>query len=294
MMYEVTHVTRYDYDAPVTASYAQVHQLPDDVDGQVCLRRSVHTAPSPHHQRERRDWFGNLAAVVEIHEPHTTLVVTSTSVVDTTGRPTELGDVARQPWEHHLATHRHAGDLDAVEFCLDSPLVRRSEDLADYARPSLRPGASLAEVVTDLYRRIHTDFVFDPEATETDTPLATVLELRRGVCQDFAHVLIGCLRSAGLAACYISGYLETDPPPGKPRLTGADRTHAWVGVHLGGDRWISVDPTNAQVAGPRYVSAARGRDYGDVPPLKGVIFTDAESSVLTVSVDVLAASPDSP
>ncbi len=140
--------------------------------------------------------------------------------------------------------------------------------------------------MVELGHRIHTEFEFDTEATKVDTPLVDVMEMRKGVCQDFAHVMIGSLRSLGLAACYVSGYLETEPPPGQPRLTGVDRTHAWVGVYLGGGRWIGVDPTNGRVAGARYVTAARGRDYADVPPLKGVIFTQAEESHLTVSVDV--------
>lgn len=286
MIYDVTHTTRYTYESPVSSSHAELFQLPHDVDGQSCLQRAVCTAPEPEHYRERTDYFGNVAAVLAIDEPHTVLVVTASSTVDTTNRPNDFGDPGELAWEHHLARTRPPADLVAVEFSLDSPLVARSPELADYARPSFGPGTGLGEAVTHLNRRIHHDFAFDPEATDVDTPLEEVLVLRRGVCQDFAHVLIGCLRSLGLAACYVSGYLETDPPPGSERLTGADRTHAWVGVHLGGDRWIGVDPTNDQVAGPRYVTTARGRDYRDVPPLKGVIFTHGERSELEVAVDV--------
>lgn len=288
MIYEVLHTTRYDYDAPVEASFAEVRQLPDDVDGQVCVRREVTTEPAPESQRDHRDYFGNLTATVAIREPHTRLVVTSSSLIDTSGRPTDFGADGQGPWMSYTAAQSDADDLDVIEFSLDSSLVKRSQQLADYAHPSFDGEVSLADGVVALCARVYVDFEFDAEATEVDTKLAEVLKMRKGVCQDFAHVMIGSLRSIGLPACYVSGYLETEPPPGQPRLTGVDRTHAWVGVYLGGGHWIGIDPTNNQLAGPRYVTAAHGRDYADVPPLKGVIFTDAEESRLTVSVDVAA------
>jgi transglutaminase-like putative cysteine protease len=288
VIYEVLHTTQYDYDAPVESIFAEVRQLPGDVDGQVCVRREVTIDPAPEYVREHRDYFGNLTATAVIREPHTRLVVTSCSIIDTSGRPTDVGPEGREPWTSYTAAQSAPHDLDALEYSLDSRRVVRSTELADYARPSFGDGVSLIDGVVSLCARVHADFAFDAEATKVDTPLEEVLRIRKGVCQDFSHVMIGSLRSLGLAACYVSGYLETEPPPGKPRLTGVDRTHAWVGVHLGGDRWIGLDPTNNQIAGPRYVTAARGRDYSDVPPLKGIIFTDAESSTLTVSVDVAA------
>jgi transglutaminase-like putative cysteine protease len=288
MIYEVVHTTQYDYDAPVESSFAEVRQLPGDVDGQVCVRREVTIDPAPEYVREHRDYFGNLTATAVIREPHTRLVVTSCSIIDTSGRPTDVGPDGREPWTSYTAAQSAPDDLNAVEYSLDSRRVSRSPQLADYARPSFGDGVSLIDGVVSLCARVHADFAFDAEATKVDTPLEEVLRIRKGVCQDFSHVMIGSLRSLGLAACYVSGYLETEPPPGKPRLTGVDRTHAWVGVHVGGDRWIGIDPTNNQIAGPRYVTAARGRDYSDVPPLKGIIFTDAEKSRLTVSVDVAA------
>ncbi len=288
MIYQVSHTTTYDYDAPVVASFAELRQLPCNLDGQACLHRAITTDPVADHLREHRDYFGNLAAVVVVREEHTQLVVTSTSLVDTAGRPTAFGDDGRRPWRSYTVADAPPDDLTAVEFTLDSPLVTRSEQLAEYARPSFGHDVSLADGVMSLCARIHADFEFDVKATEIDTPIADVMALRKGVCQDFAHVMIGALRSLGVPAAYVSGYLETLPPPGRARLTGADRTHAWVGVPLGGGRWIGIDPTNNQVAGQRYVTTARGRDYADVPPLKGVIFTDAETSRLTVSVDVVA------
>lgn len=285
MRYRVRHTTQYDYDEPVARSYAELRQLPDDVDGQRCVERSIVTTPEADHVREHRDYFGNLATTVSILEEHTRLIVTSSSLVDTSGRRDEFGDRGRRPWRTYRASTAPS-DLLAAEFGLDSVLVARSSQLADYARPSFGADTTLADGVLSLCERIHDEFEFDPEATEVNTPIVEVMEIRKGVCQDFAHVMVGALRSLGLAACYVSGYLETVPPPGKPRLQGADRTHAWVGVYTGDGEWVGVDPTNNQLAGPRYVTAARGRDYQDVPPLKGVIFTDATKSLLTVAVDV--------
>ncbi|MCL4115915.1 UNVERIFIED_CONTAM: hypothetical protein GTU68_003582 [Idotea baltica] len=290
MIYDIVHTTHYEYDEPVTASYAEVYQLPPDSDGQRCLARSITTEPPSSFQRERHDYFGNLATALEIHEPHTTLKVHSTSTVETTDRPVVMPAEASEPWSSFAVTTQNLPDLVAAEFVLDSPLVGRGQVYADYARQDFTPGASLGDALMALNRRIHQDFVFDPKATEIDTPLDEAFALRRGVCQDFAHVLIACLRSIALPACYVSGYLETVPPPGQERLTGADRTHAWVGVYYGDDRWIGIDPTNDQFAGPRYITTAHGRDYGDVPPLKGVIFTEAEKSTLKVSVDVVRRS----
>lgn len=286
MIYEIAHTTRYDYDAPVTASYADVHQLPVDVDGQRCLHRLVTTEPASSAERLRKDYFGNLAAVVEIHEPHTTLMVHSVSTVETTGRATAMPLEADEPWSSFVPHESDDIDLVATEFALNSPLVPRGPAFAEYARRDFGPEVSLANGLLALNRRIHNDFSFDPHATDVDTSLETAFEQRRGVCQDFAHVMIACLRSIGLAACYVSGYLETIPPPGQPRLTGADRTHAWVGAYYGQGQWIGIDPTNDQLAGPRYITTARGRDYSDVPPLKGVIFTESATTTLTVSVDV--------
>lgn len=297
MIFEITHVTRYDYDEPVVASHGDVRQLPGDRDGQRCLRRSVRIDPGPDHVSERRDWFGNDALVYAVREPHTRLEVISRSVVDTTDRPTEIGAGGELAWEAHTVAAMEAPSVALVEAALDSPLVERSEQLAAFAAPSFTPGRPLADALADCCSRIHHGFAFDPEATDVETPLVEVMRIRRGVCQDFAHVLLGCLRSVGLPGRYVSGYLETRPPPGRPRLTGVDRTHAWVAVGLADGRWIGIDPTNDQMAGSAYVTTAHGRDYADVPPLKGVVYTESTKSVLTVTVDVVpseAAAVDEP
>ncbi len=291
MKFKIVHLTTYTYDAPVTASFGKIHQMPESLDGQQCLSRELTIEPRPEVLSERVDYFGNRVAICVIRQTHTKLVVNSESEVDTGGRadPVREADGSREAAELPWNEFRHrllSDDLVATEFTLDSPLITRSRTLASYAEPSFDPDRPLIEAVRDLSTRINRDFTFDTKATEVDTPLEKVLRIRKGVCQDFAHVMVGGLRSLGLPACYVSGYLETDPPPGKERLVGVDRTHAWVGLYLGEGRWTGIDPTNDQPAGERYITTARGRDYGDVPPMKGVIFTDAEKTKLKVSVDV--------
>lgn len=292
MTYRINHRTTYTYDAPVTASFGRVYQLPGDQDGQHCVKRIISVDPEPEVISERTDYFGNVVATCMIRTEHRRLSVVSESEVDTTGRTSEPmtanGDSwSRVAWDEHRAQLNDDGDLPAVEFTLDSPLIRRSPLLAGYAEKSFRPGRSLAEASLDLCHRINTDFTFDAKATKVDTPMEVVVEKRRGVCQDFTHVMVGALRSIGVPSAYVSGYLETEPPSGRPQLVGADRTHAWVGIYLGGGSWIGVDPTNDQLAGRHYITTARGRDYGDVPPLKGVIFTEADETKLDVAVDVI-------
>jgi transglutaminase-like putative cysteine protease len=177
--------------------------------------------------------------------------------------------------------------VDALQFCLDSPLAASSPDLASYGRTSFVPGRPVVEALADLAERIHGDFAYTPGATSVRTSAEEVLARRKGVCQDFAHLAIGCLRSLGMAARYVSGYLETDPPPGQPRLQGADVSHAWASLFVAGAGWVDIDPTNNQLVNDRYITTAWGRDYGDVPPLKGVIFTEGTTHDLEVIVDVV-------
>ncbi len=301
MRFRVRHQTVYTYDEPVTASYGLLHQLPGDQDGQRSAGASIRIDPEPTWMSSRVDYFGNRVMTCAVRHPHQRLTVHADSIVDTGPRQdalTQAQHIARAvPWE---SIRDQAGeDLDAWEFSLDSPRIVRSRDLGSYAAPSFAPGTGLLAAIDHFCARVHHDFAFDPKATNVDTPAEDALRKRRGVCQDFAHVMVGGLRSLGLPACYVSGYLETDPPPGVARMVGADRTHAWVGVYVGAGTWYGIDPTNAQPAGVRYVTTARGRDYSDVPPMKGVIFTDATTSTLAVSVDVarletgpLASTPE--
>ncbi len=219
--------------------------------------------------------------------PFEKLTVTSTSTVSVTGRePLPSAGPAWEKARDSLAEDLSPDMLTAREFCFESPLVSPSAGVHDYAASSFEPGRPLVDAVSDLTERIFGDFAYDPGFTTVTTPLEEVLSARRGVCQDFAHLAIGCVRSMGLAARYVSGYLETAPPPGEDRMVGADASHAWPAVFVPGWGWLDVDPTNDRIVGTSYVTTAWGRDYSDVSPLKGIVFGGGNSHTLDVSVDV--------
>jgi transglutaminase-like putative cysteine protease len=289
MTYHVVHRTEYRYESKVSSSYGEMYLLPLDAPGQVCRSSLVRIEPQPHDYRERTDFYGNRAAYFAVLEPHTQLAVTAESVVDVT-RPASLPLAVDQPWEVVRDRLRLDPDDDAFDargFVLDSPKVVVTPAVAAYAAESFPAGRPLTEALTELTSRIHTDFAYAPGATSVRTTLTELLEDRKGVCQDFAHLAVGCLRSVGLAGRYVSGYLETVPPPGRPRLVGADVSHAWASVFVPDAGWVDVDPTNDRFVSNRYVTTACGRDYGDVSPLKGVIYTDSTKNELLVSVDVI-------
>jgi transglutaminase-like putative cysteine protease len=277
--FRVTHRTAYHYEEPVSSSFGQMHLLPRSLAGQVSHGTKVDIEPRPSFYRERKDFFGNNVAYFEIASPHRTLAVTTTSTVDVEGRRASLPLGSNQPWED--------ARLGPSVFCLDSPLAATSPGLAEYGQGSFWPGRPVLEALEDLAQRIYTDFAYTPGATSVTTSAEEVLVKRTGVCQDFAHLAIGCLRSLGMAARYVSGYLETDPPPGQPRMQGADVSHAWASLFVPEAGWVDVDPTNRQLVNDRYITTAWGRDYGDVPPLKGVIFTEGTTHELEVVVDVI-------
>ncbi|MDT7629485.1 MAG: hypothetical protein QOI50_1415 [Pseudonocardiales bacterium] len=290
MAYEVTHRTEYRYPSTVSSSFGEIIMLPRDLPGQACVRSELVIDPAPHDLRQRIDFFGNRVAYFAVLAPHTRLSVTATSLVRVHGRLAEASPALEIGWEQardQLRADTVGELLEARQFVLDSPLVTLSEQLAEYAAQSFPPGQPVLAAVTDLASRIYRDFEFLPGATEVKTTIDEVFARRAGVCQDFAHVAIGCLRSLGLAARYVSGYLETRPPPGKARIAGADVSHAWVSAFVPGAGWVDVDPTNDQLVNDRYVTTAWGRDYTDVPPLKGVIFTEGDVQDLRVSVDVI-------
>jgi len=290
MAYEVTHRTEYRYPSTVSSSFGEIVMLPRELAGQSCLRSALTIEPEPHDLRERLDFFGNRTAYFAVLAPHTRLSVTAVSLVRVRDRQIQPSLESAAGWEQSRDRLRAGTEddlLDARQFVLDSPLVTLSEQLAEYAAPSFPPDRPVLDAVTDLSSRIYRDFKFLPGVTEVKTTIEEVFARRAGVCQDFAHVAIGCLRSLGLAARYVSGYLETRPAPGRARLAGADVSHAWVSVFLPGAGWADVDPTNDQLVNDRYVTTAWGRDYTDVPPLKGVIFTQGDVQDLRVSVDVI-------
>lgn len=288
MTYRVVHKTEYRYDSDVTSSYGELYLLPRDVPGQVCRSARVRIEPEPDDYRRREDFYGNRVAYFAVLGPHTELTVTAESTVDVE-RPASVPLAVDQPWEmvrDRLRLDLSADAFDARGFLLDSPKVALSPAVVTYALGSFPAGRSLIEAVTELTSRIHADFAYKPGATSVRTTLTELLECRQGVCQDFAHLAVGCLRSLGLAARYVSGYLDTAPPPGKDRVVGADVSHAWPSVFVPDAGWLDFDPTNDRLVSDRYVTNAYGRDYSDVSPLKGVIFTESRRNELHVSVDV--------
>jgi len=289
--YRVTHRTEYRYATDVVPSYSQLHLVPRELVGQRLRSSEVRIQPSPEYFSERLDYFGNRVAYAAIQEPHRLLTVTADSVVEIGDRPIGPSLLGERPWEQvrDEARAMPPGDgLDPAQFALPSPLVAESGELRSYALESFRPGRPLIDAVVELSSRIHDDFEYKPGSTTVNTPVRKVFAKRRGVCQDFAHVGIACLRSLGLPARYVSGYLETDPPPGRQKLKGADVSHAWMSVLMGEEDWLELDPTNDQLVNERYIVTAYGRDYSDVPPLKGVIHTLGRTKSLKVTVDVVA------
>jgi transglutaminase-like putative cysteine protease len=288
--YHVRHLTEYDYTEPVSLSHHLVHLTPRADNGQVCTKRELQVSPSPAFRRERIDAFGNRVTYFSIEEPHRQLSVEAffEVTVPAPARPPLLFPASWESIRDRLARERRADALESYSYLFDSPHVRASAALAGYAAPSFPPGRPFLDAVMDLTRRIHDEFVYDPRATTVATPITEVLQAKRGVCQDFAHLEIGCLRSLGLPCRYVSGYLLTRPPPGRPRLVGADASHAWVAVHLPDFGWVDFDPTNGLVPGDQHVTVAAGRDFADVTPVRGVILGGGAHE-LSVEVDVTVA-----
>jgi transglutaminase-like putative cysteine protease len=285
--YEVTHRTSYGYDNAVSVSHHLVRLTPRELPRQHCLAHALEVQPPPTQAHERLDYFGNPTGLLIVEGPHRDFQVTARSVVEVA--PTQLPDAEQTPpWE--LVRDLCRGDrltaaLEAVEFTFNSPLVPRHPAYAQYAAAAFRQGRPVLDAMLELTGRIHRDFKFDPEATTVATPLDEVFRQRRGVCQDFAHFQIACVRSLGLPARYVSGYLETLPPPGKPRLVGADASHAWLAFFCPEVGWIDLDPTNNVPPSERHITLAWGRDFSDVSPIRGVL-TGGGSHRPAVSVDV--------
>jgi transglutaminase-like putative cysteine protease len=273
---EVRHETVYTYGAPVELAHHIAFLRPRDDGPQRLLDFALEVDPPPARLAHETDAFGNTRTLFSLHAPHGALRVTATSRVRLASpvapEPGPDAPAAREHWRYLAG---RAPD-SAAGHVFASPLVPLADELRDWALPSFPPGRPLADGATELMQRLHDGFEYDPESTHVGTPLLEAFRQRRGVCQDFAHVMIGALRSLGLAARYVSGYLLTEPPPGQPRLQGADASHAWVAVALPREDgaepdWLELDPTNACVAGASHVRVAFGRDYGDVTPLRGVI-----------------------
>lgn len=274
----ITHETLYRYPLRVEQAHHLGYLRPLDLPNQRLERFSLVIEPEPSHCITEQDIYGNSRSIFELYAPHESLRVCAVSRVLVTPRFGGL-DVSRsRPWEQVARELRYVSGGSfrrEVEFVFASPYVPIHAELRDYALASFTPGRTLADSAIDLMHRIHEDFTYESYSTDVSTPVLEAFQTRRGVCQDFAHVMIGCLRAVGLAARYISGYLMSQPPPGQARLIGADASHAWVSVYApylgvnGG--WLDLDPTNDMVPGASHVVLAGGRDYGDVTPLRGVI-----------------------
>jgi transglutaminase-like putative cysteine protease len=292
MRLSITHETQYRYSSPVVLSQQLLHLTPRALPWQRCDAHEISVEPSANEMTERVDYYGNRTASLVIAVPHPALVVRAASTVSVEPRARAALAAPRGSWE---AVRARLSALDApplvepAEFLFDSPHVERSRELADYAVKSFTARRAILESALDLARRIHKDFKFDRTATSVSTPLKQVLKQRNGVCQDFAHLMIGCLRSIGLAARYVSGYLLTAPPPGRPRLIGADASHAWASLYCG-ERvgWIDIDPTNNCIVDDAHVTLGWGRDFADVTPMRGVILGGG-TQTLSVRVTVSPA-----
>lgn len=282
MRYLVHHRTSYDYDDVVRASYGMAYLIPRDTVRQTVSAIRITADPEPIDASTHTDYYGNAAWYFQIPTEHRRLEVVSSCAVEVVDQ--NLGRALQMPWEQ--ARPRGPQDWRQHEFTEASPMIAIDEQVREYARPSFTSGRALGESVMDLVHRFAGDFEYRPGSTTITSTVRDVMNDRAGVCQDFAQVMIAALRSMGLAARYVSGYLATEPPPGKERVRGADATHAWLAVWVRDAGWFSVDPTNDQAVNDRYVTVAWGRDYGDVPPLKGVIFSESGSSELSVAVDV--------
>jgi transglutaminase-like putative cysteine protease len=276
----ITHHTRYTYGAPVEFAQHVAHLRPLEDERQTVEAFTMAIDPQPSHHGTGRDAFGNGRAFFALTQPHATLHVHADSRVRVSSRRPAVAPEATPPWEAVAERLRYAAGRSfepAVQFALPSPYVPRLPGLRELAAESFRPGSPVAAGAISLMRRVHAEFGYESASTDIDTPLAEVLAQGRGVCQDFAHVMIGALRMHGLAARYVSGYLLTKPPPGHAPILGADASHAWVavwcpGIHEGaGGDWLELDPTNDLLPDTAHVRLAVGRDYGDVTPLRGVI-----------------------
>lgn len=293
MKYKITHTTKYAYSQAVPVCHNLVHLAPRVLPGQRCKAFQLLVHPEPFSIAHRKDYFGNDVSYFTIDQAHLGLSVTATSQVEVTAAP-QVAAAETPPWEsvvQQLQEKHTAGVLDAYQFTFDSPGVKLFPELIEYAKVSFPENRPILEAVLELTTRINTEFKYDSRATNVNTEISEVFEKKHGVCQDFAHFQIGCLRALGLAARYVSGYLRTNPPPGKPRLVGADASHAWLSVYCGEKAgWIDVDPTNNVQASVDHITVAWGRDYYDVCPIQGTIVGGGEHR-MTVSVDVAPEEP---
>jgi len=287
MKFEISHRTTYSYRAPVAQSHHLVHLKPRQLPGQTLIHHSLLIEPAPVQNIEIADYFGNAAILLRVEEEHTEFIVHARSTLDI--QPPLQRDLSLgSSWEDVAALVRQPGGaaaIDVVQYVSASrhtPITRSVQAFAQRSFPAGRPALGGA---MDLTRRIFKDFTFDPRATDVSTPIARVLETKRGVCQDFAHLAIAAVRSMGLPARYVSGYLMTRPPAGQVKLKGADASHAWLSVWSPDHGWVDFDPTNGIVPFGEHMTVAYGRDYEDISPISGVLLGGGDQT-MSVAVDV--------
>ncbi len=289
MRYKVIHKTTYEYTEAAALSQNDLCLFPRETARQTCEMKNIEILPKPSIINSRNDFFGNHVHSFMVQQPHQQLQIIAESILNTSSEnhPDPGSTASWETVRNQIHEHRSSSELEACQFLFPSPFICLGQEFADYAMVSFKPGRPLLEAALELTARIFNEFEYKKNATVIGTPIEEVLKMKQGVCQDFAHLQIACLRSLGLAARYTSGYLETLPPPGKPKMTGGDASHAWLSVYLPGSGWIDLDPTNNMVPGQQHITVAWGRDYSDVTPVKGMIWGGGSHRLL-VSVDVSA------
>ena len=287
MKFEVSHRTSYQYRAPVAQSHHVIHLKPRGLTGQTVIHHSLLIEPAPVSSAEITDSFGNTSVLLQIEDEHQEFIVHARSTIEIDA--SAIPDVTQSPaWEDVKPTSRQSAvgmDVGVRQFVCRSRHVPVSLDIVAFAQASFRPGRPVLDGAMHLTRRIFKEFTFDPKATDISTPVSRVLETRRGVCQDFAHLAIAACRALGIPARYVSGYLMTRPPPGQAKLRGADASHAWLSVWSGEQGWIDFDPTNGIIPRGEHITLAYGRDYEDISPISGVLLGGGDQT-MTVAVDV--------
>ncbi len=288
MIYRITHTTHYNYQDHVGLCHNLACLRPRNTSMQICKNNHIAIEPTPTLQTQRQDFFGNWVDYFAVQQPHKSLEIISVSEIQINA-PEVLSLLTFSPvWESvrdQLDQDTSNAGLEARRYRLRSPFIEFHPELRDYALLSFTPQRPILDAMRELMSRIFKEFKYDPNSTTIVTPLTDVFANRRGVCQDFAHLAIACVRSLGLAARYVSGYLETLPPPGQVKLRGVDASHAWFSIYVPEQGWIDFDPTNNQIPAHQYITTAWGRDYGDVTPLKGIVFGGG-THTLMVAVDV--------
>ncbi len=289
MRYKIRHSTEYEYQESVTTGHNRLCLVPLNLPEQILLSSDIKITPTPDEQSYLTDFFGNTLLFISIYKEHNLLTIQSESMLDIQHRIN--GERARQStllWENAKAQIASQSDFyaDVIQYTLPSLHVPYSEEIRKFTADCFPDNGTLWNGCQALMQKIYRYIEFKPGFTTVNTPAESVLKLRKGVCQDLAHLMIACLRNIGLPARYVSGYLETMPPPGKEKLVGSDASHAWVSVYFPDVGWVEFDPTNCLMPSYQHITVAYGRDYYDVAPIKGIVFSSGNQT-LTVKVDVV-------